>query len=132
MIPLDPGNRSGLIHRISEGIKSGVCREAILTGTVVVLGGFHKIPPSTCPGWIVRITSRRGKIWTIALLCDKVRHEYRTMFIESIPWTEWTGKCGTANNMYRGYSIYDGDFPHHAFGKFKEALHADTKTPVDN
>lgn len=130
MIPLNPQNRSDLIHQISDGIPSHMCREAILTGTVQVLGGFNKIPPSICPGWIIVITSKRGTIWTAALLFDEYRHKYRVMFVDEVPWEEWAGnmdRCLTPPQ----YNIYDGDNPQQAFKKWQKAHH-DSKTPHDN
>lgn len=70
-----------------------------------MLGGFHQVPPSTRPGWIVQVTSRFRHTWYVVVTPVAETHETRVWLTEEVPWDQWAGQIGRASN------IYDGDDP---------------------
>jgi hypothetical protein len=109
MQPFRLRDRADLIALIERQAPSPACKRACLTGKVEVLGGFEEIPPSTCPGWIVRITTKRGSVFQVAVIPDDVKHTYRVRFIGEVPWHLWTGLAHFPG--VKDYSIYVGDHP---------------------
>ena len=109
--------RTELIQFAEARCGSYACRRAFLTGKVMVFGGFSTIPPGTDPGWILRVKSRHGRAWLLAVVTDDIKHCYCVREIEKIPWAKWTGCAGRG----QGYSIYDGDMPVQAARAYKEA-----------
>ena len=104
MRPLD---RQDLINLVAHGAPAPACRRACLTGKVEVLGGFLEIPPSTSPGWIVQVTTKRGNVHLVAVFPDDVLHKYLVYGVGVVPWHLWVGP-----EDYRwGWNIYDGDHP---------------------
>jgi len=84
-------DRSDLVLYAREHCGSRTCSNAIMDGKVVVLGGFSRIPPGTTPGWVLTVTSTRGKIWVLAVIPDQIRHCYRVYVLRKIPWRYWVG-----------------------------------------
>ena len=104
MRPLD---RQDLINLVAYGAPAPACRRACLTGTVEVLGGFSEVPPSTSPGWIVRVTTKRGNVHLVGISPDDIWHKYWVRAVDAVPWHLWEGSpCDPAV-----YSIYSGDHP---------------------
>lgn len=99
--------RSDLLWYIQEHAPSGACRRAVIEGEVVVLGGFRVIPPNGWGGWIVRVTSVRGKDWLVAVTLHPTKHLYHARMVEKIPWAWWLGILGPAFEE----NIMAGDIP---------------------
>jgi hypothetical protein len=83
-----------------------VCRAIKEDGTVENLGGFHKIPGSKLPGWIVLVTTRFDQFFKIAVVCDESTRSYRTydMTPFMIPWIDHVD----SENLH---PLYAGDKP---------------------
>jgi hypothetical protein len=81
-------------------------RRACLTGTVEVMGGFEELsgPDS---GWILHCTAKHGTNFIIAVIPDAIRHVYRCILRDRVPWEMWAGRPLAG----AGYSIYHGDHP---------------------
>jgi hypothetical protein len=62
---------------------------AMQEGQVELLGGFSKIPPTTHPGWIIRVTSVSGKKWNVVVIAYQNRYGIR--ILSEIPWQYWIG-----------------------------------------
>lgn len=84
-------------------------QRALWYGSVELLGGFDKIPPSKYPGWIFKLISKRNKKYLIAIICDTDKKCYRCFEIEDVPWKLWNGKLNRK-------SIFDGDYPEKYMG----------------
>lgn len=71
----------------------------------VVLGGFAT--PGTLPCWIVRVDSRRGNQWFIAIDCDEANVKYAVRYLDAdqVPWADWIGKSTGRR------PLIDGDEP---------------------
>ncbi len=79
-------------------------------GTVEVLGGFSKIPPTGLAGVILRVTAQHGQQYLIALVADEAKQSWKRMRIDDVPWENWDGELATAP-VYRGdrpnvYAVY--------------------------
>jgi len=57
---------------------------ALYEGQVEFFGGFKPIPPTTQPGWILRVTSARGKTWYVAVIAYQNRYGIR--ILKDVPW----------------------------------------------
>jgi hypothetical protein len=69
------------------------------------LGGFSLIPPSKMPGWIVKVTSRFGREFFIALRTHKLwKQELFVEIITKVPWKYWDGDKAKI-------PLYQGDIP---------------------
>lgn len=77
---------------------------ALSEGQVEFFGGFNPIPPTTHPGWIVRVTSIHGKIWYVAVIA--YRDHYGIRILRDVPWDKWIGS--TAKNRS---ALMNGDHP---------------------
>lgn len=76
-------------------------------GKVEFLGGFDLIPPSTLPGWILKVTSIYGGKWNVAILANNIKHIYEIRIIKNIPWKNWVGEL---NGIMR-IELFCGDNP---------------------
>jgi hypothetical protein len=97
--------RTHLLEYALARVLSNACRRAFDDGQVVNLGGFDPLPPSEYPGWLLRVTSKHGRVWLIAVTVEGL-HRYRVWPADAIPWQFWTGK-----DNRDGGSIYTGDLP---------------------
>lgn len=68
-----------------------------------VLGGFN--PVEDFPGWIVSITSMRGREWIMAVECDEKNYKYVVKHLSVVPWANWKGRSTGLN------PLIDGDSP---------------------
>lgn len=80
-------------------------------GKVEYLGGFNLIPPSTLPGWILKVTSVHGKQWIIAVLANDTKHVYEIRIIKSVPWKNWIGTDSLFNHRTFRIKLFSGDNP---------------------
>ena len=69
-------------------VRKAICR-ALNEGQVEFFGGFNPIPPTTRPGWIMRITSAHGRTWYVAVIMYDCRYGIR--ILKDIPWSSWVG-----------------------------------------
>ena len=81
---------------------------ALYEGQVEFFGGFNPIPPTTRPGWIMRITSAHGRTWYVAVICYDRRYGIR--ILKDVPWDSWCGISKTGISRY-GPILYSGDHP---------------------
>jgi hypothetical protein len=76
--------------------RKGIVR-ALRDGTVEHLGGFLRIPPTSHPGWIVRVTSAHGKKFIVAVIAYQNRYGMR--ILSEVPWRYWAGLDLRYNNV---------------------------------
>ena len=105
MNPTRLQTRTHLLEYIKEHAPRSAVRRAIDEGQVEVLGAFSALPPHTDPGFIVVVTSKHGKSWPVAVAIDEIKHTYRVVILDDIPWSNWDGKLG------RYHPVHDGDSP---------------------
>jgi hypothetical protein len=79
---------------------------ALDQGTVELLGGFRRIPPGSSPGFILKVVSKHGTIYTVAIKPRNRSEWYAYCMIEPIPWTDWDGREGRTPP-----TLYEGDYP---------------------
>ena len=115
--------RQDLIDLIALCAPSRSCERSIAAGRVEVLGGFTSAGGLPC--WIVRIQSRRGRTWIIALNCDEKDRRYQAEYLDSVPWLRWIGTSkGTR-------PLIDGDHPtEYAFRRLTARRYGTTQTPT--
>lgn len=97
--------RTQLIEYMKAHAPRTAVKRAIDEGRVEVLGSFAALPPHTDPGFIVLVTSKHGRQWPVAVAVNQVKHTYRVLILDSIPWSLWDGK------LERDHPVYDGDTP---------------------
>jgi hypothetical protein len=91
--------REQLIGWIEKHVDDPVLHEALLRGTVEVLGGFDPLPTSKYPGWMVQVISRFNTKYLIAVACaDFALHWFRAPHIE---WDKWNG-FKSDNPLFQG------------------------------
>lgn len=58
-----------------------------------LLGGFDLIPPTTRPGWIVRVTSifNEKRKWIVAVIPRKDIPTCEIRILKYVPWENWLG-----------------------------------------
>ncbi len=77
---------------------------ALRDGTVEHLGGFSTIPPTSHPGWIVRVTSVHDKEFIVAVIAYQDRYGIRVL--SGVPWLNWIGDQDRKDS-----SLVSGDDP---------------------
>lgn len=108
-------SRTGLIETARALVsESAICR-ALQEGSVENVGGFHHLPPSGLPGWILRVRSKHGRTWFLAVMMDDIKHRYVCKRLTKIPWLEWAGN----GSPFR--TLQTGDRPRHNFFMQQEA-----------
>ncbi len=65
---------------------------ALRDGTVEHLGGFSRVPPTSHPGWIVRVTSVHDREFIVAVIAYQSRYGIRVL--GEVPWLNWAGTPG--------------------------------------
>jgi len=85
--------------------RQAICR-AINEGQVEFFGGFNLIPPTTHPGWIMRVTSAHGRTWYVAVICYD--HRYGIRILRDVPWDKWVGEFQWGGFRAR---LHSGDHP---------------------
>jgi len=105
-------SKENIIDWLIDNCPRPAIERALIDGRVEFLGGFDQIPPSTLPGWIVRVVSIYSKQWNVAILANNIKHIYEIRIIKSIPWKNWMGEL---NGIMRN-KLFSGDYPQ----KYKE------------
>lgn len=80
---------------------------ALNEGQVEFFGGFNPIPPTTHPGWIIRVTSVYGKTWYVAVIA--YRDHYGIRILRDVPWGNWDSYFW--DKTHRKGELYSGDNP---------------------
>jgi hypothetical protein len=72
---------------------------SLLQNGAELLGGFNPVPPTTRPGWIVRVTSRHGRKWIVAIIPCEGTPDYEIRILKKVPWGNWIGNYYSENLM---------------------------------
>ena len=79
---------------------------SLYEGQVEFFGGFDPVPPTSDPGWILRVTSAQGKIRYVAVIA--YRDHYGIRILKDVPWGDWAGMH--SQGLVRNH-LYSGDYP---------------------
>jgi len=93
-------DRHTLINFLQETLDRSLLR-ALLHHSEL-LGGFDPMIGSR-PGWIVRVTSEKGKQWLIGVTPEPAK-KFRVWTLNEVHWENWVG------GLYPNW-MYDGDNP---------------------
>ncbi len=97
-------SRTHLILWLENNCPRPAVVRALYEGQVEFFGGFNPIPPTTHPGWVLRVTSAHGKIRYVAVIA--YRDHYGIRILIDVPWDKWVGS--TAKNRT---ALMNGDHP---------------------
>lgn len=98
--------RAELIQWIRKNVIDPVLQNAMEWGRIENLGGFRPLPTSNRPGWIVRMTSNRGKVYYVAVA---VNHFGLYWFrLKKVDWSLWAGDRAK-DELYRGDDVHEGE-----------------------
>lgn len=100
--------RDDVLEFIRINCTHSAVRRAMDDGKYELLGAFVSLPPHTKPGWIVKVTSKHGKVWPVAVAAGQ--HSYEVFILDTIPWSLWDGEM--TDNL-----LYFGDHPYIAIRK---------------
>lgn len=100
-----------VINWLIDNCPRPAIERALTDGRVEYLGGFNPIPPSTLPGWIVKITSVYDKQWIVAILADSIKHRYEIRIIKTVPWKNWMGTDPFFGHKKFMSKLFSGDNP---------------------
>ena len=100
MIRID--TRNDLLEFIRANAPLRGIQRAIDDGGYEVLGAFAALYPHPMPGLIVKVTSKHGTVWPVAVAANEGKHCWEVYVLDVIPWS-----------LYEGGSrpIYRGDNP---------------------
>ena len=93
--------RNELITWLYKNITDPILQQAMEWGRIENLGGFRPLPTSKNPGWIVRITSKRGRVFAVAVGVDNFKLYWFRLKEESIDWSLWIGE-DAESELFRG------------------------------
>lgn len=96
-------SRDELTALVARHAPTNACASAMREKRAVVLGGFAA--PGTFPCWIVRVESKRGTIWYVAVDVDEENYRMRIRYLGSVPWQNWIGSSTGSR------PLIDGDEP---------------------
>jgi len=88
--------------------RKAICR-AINEGQVEFFGGFKPIPPTTHPGWIMRVTSAHDRTWYVAVIMYDRRYGIR--ILRDVPWGNWMGISFWDGDIGFRARLYSGNNP---------------------
>lgn len=81
---------------------------AMVDGEIELLGAFSCIHAGSNPGWIVKVTSKRGLSWNIVITVSGKKHVHFAYTIKEVPWKYWWGDsfnkglfCGDRPDVYK-------------------------------
>lgn len=84
-------NKNDLLAWLTKHCPRQAIVRAIREHGAECLGGFSCIPPTTRPGWIVRVRSSFNKKWDVAVIPCDGKPDYEIRIIKSVPWRNWSG-----------------------------------------
>lgn len=87
--------------------RKGIVR-ALRDGTIEHLGGFSRVPPTSHPGWIVRVISVHDREYIVAVIAYQSRYGIRVL--KEVPWVYWNPQTQDGHGMVAG-TLYSGDDP---------------------
>lgn len=93
--------RQQLITWLEHNITDPILSDALEWGRIINLGGFDPLPTSKNPGWIMKLVSRYGRTFYLAVAVDKKSWELYWFRLKEVDWTNWVGENAT-NKLYRG------------------------------
>ena len=96
-------HRQQLINWLLKNVTDRVIQNVMESGRIENYGGFDPLPTTNLPGWIVAITSGRGRVYNIAIVAD-TNFTMRWFRIKDVPWSDWVGDVAKV-------SVYRGDAP---------------------
>jgi len=99
-------SRTHIILWLENNCSRKAITRALYKGQVEFFGGFSPIPPTTHPGWIMRVTTAHGKTFYVAVICYDRRYGIR--ILRDVPWDKWRG---TDSRGMFGPLLYRGDDP---------------------
>lgn len=102
MRPRPIHRRADLLALVRDYVPSRACGRAMDEDRAIVHGGFE--PPVGLPYWLVKVTSRHGRVWYIAVVCDEPRNRFSITYPDRVEWQHWAGSIN-------GKGIKDGDDP---------------------
>ena len=88
-----------------------------------LLGGFDPMIGSR-PGWIVRVTSEKGKQWLIGVTPEPAK-KFQVWYLNEVHWENWVG------GMYEG-ELHNGDHPDEYYELCETAKLLHDKEKLDN
>ena len=94
-------SRENIIDWLIDNCPRPAIERALIDGRVEFLGGFNPIPPSTLPGWILKVISLHDKQWIIAVLANDIKHVHEIRIIKTILWENWIG-TDHCNKLFSG------------------------------
>ena len=100
-------SRTHIILWLADNCSRKAITRALYEGQVEFFGGFKLIPPTTHPGWIMRITSAHGRTWYVAVICYDRRYGIR--ILKDVPWGDWVG-INSWGDAFRVH-LFSGDNP---------------------
>lgn len=100
-------SRTHIILWLENNCSRQAIVRALNEGQVEFFGGFDPIPPTTHPGWIMRVTSAHSRIWYVAIICYDRRYGIRVL--RDVPWQNWKG-TGNITGEFKTI-LYSGDNP---------------------
>ena len=84
-------NKNDLLAWLENNAPRKAIANTMLEGKVELLGFFNPIFAGSNPGWIVRVTSKRGLSWNVVIVISKYSIEYFLYTIKEIPWENYVG-----------------------------------------
>ena len=64
---------------------------AMVDGKIELLGAFSCITVGSYPGWIIKVTSKRGLSWNIVIIASALKHTHFAYTIKEVPWKYYMG-----------------------------------------
>ena len=86
-------NKNDLLAWLEKNAPRKAIANAMLEGKVELFGFFNPVPKNhgMGMGWIIKITSKRGMFWNIAVSISKFKPKYCAYTIEAVLWKNYAG-----------------------------------------
>lgn len=100
--------RDDLLDFVSTQVSRRAITRALAEGSVEVLGGFKRVPPTGLPGWCLRAKSPITDEWyELGVTVDQggVHRVWNLKPNGGIPWKDWVGWKAA----YQGDPLMEGD-----------------------
>ena len=107
-------DRNDLMLWLENNVPRKAIEYAMVDGKIELLGAFSSITANSNSGWIVKVTSKRGLSWNIAIVPSNTKHTYFAYTIKEVPWEYYMGGNRT---------LFAGDHPE----VYKELKNAENK-----
>jgi len=91
--------REQLLEWLEHNPPTKIVGKAILEGEAELCGLFADLVGNQ-PGWVVHVTSPRGRKWDVAVLYDRYRRPHSGL-LSKINWGKWIG-CGYISDLCIG------------------------------